>query len=111
MDELDEPNVAMHYVRCIMTADAGLIIEIRGFSGFYEKNKIKLSEDRANYIRERFIKEGINPERLKAKGYGDEKPKITKKQIEKAPNKEDKALLDLLNGRCYFHILSDDYGK
>jgi len=110
-DYYEDSEETMHFMRCFMAVNNGLVIEIGGHVGFDEKNKIKLSEERANYIRDRFIKEGINPERLKAKGYGNEKPKISKAQIAKAKTKEEKEQLDLFNGRCSFFILSDNYGK
>ncbi len=53
-----------------------LVIEIAGHTdnvGTPESNQ-KLSEDRANTVRDYLIKKGIAPERVAAKGYGDTQP-------------------------------------
>jgi outer membrane protein OmpA-like peptidoglycan-associated protein len=38
---------------------------------------IKLSQERADSVREYFIGKGIEPDRVQSKGYGEAKPKIT----------------------------------
>jgi outer membrane protein OmpA-like peptidoglycan-associated protein len=59
-----------------MTLKKTLTIEIAGHTddvGEPEANQ-KLSEDRANSVKQYLEKKGIAPERLTAKGYGDTQP-------------------------------------
>jgi OOP family OmpA-OmpF porin len=59
-----------------MTLKKTLVIEIAGHTdnvGAKEANQ-KLSEDRANSVRDYLMKKAIAPERVTAKGYGDTQP-------------------------------------
>ena len=63
----------------VLANNPELKVEIKGHtdnSGFLEFNQ-KLSENRAKAIIEYFIKEGINPKRLSAKGFGPSQPLYT----------------------------------
>jgi OOP family OmpA-OmpF porin len=63
-------------VVAILAKNPNLKVEIEGHTdnrGFLEFNQ-KLSENRAKAIMEYFIKEGINPKRLSAKGFGPSQP-------------------------------------
>ena len=54
----------------------GMVIEIGGHTDNTGKHAInmKLSQARANTVRNYLIKKGISPDRVKAKGYGDTQP-------------------------------------
>ncbi len=63
-------------IAVILKEHPDLKIEIAGYTdsvGDAAKNQ-KLSEDRAKSVKEALIKEGISPDRLVAKGYGESKP-------------------------------------
>jgi outer membrane protein OmpA-like peptidoglycan-associated protein len=60
----------------VMIENPDLVVEVQGHTdnkGSYNFN-MKLSQDRANAVREYLIKKGVEPERLKAVGYGPTKP-------------------------------------
>jgi outer membrane protein OmpA-like peptidoglycan-associated protein len=60
----------------LMNLQKTLVIEIAGHTdnvGTAESNQ-KLSEDRANSVRQYLLKKGIEPARVTAKGYGDTMP-------------------------------------
>jgi OmpA-OmpF porin, OOP family len=60
----------------LMKMKSGMIIEIGGHTDNTGKHDInlKLSQSRANTVRNYLIKKGITPNRVKAKGYGDTQP-------------------------------------
>lgn len=56
-----------------------LVIEVRGHTDNTGSNEInaKLSQDRADAVREYFISKGIEPDRIASKGFGESKPVAT----------------------------------
>jgi OOP family OmpA-OmpF porin len=56
-----------------------MIIEVRGHTDNTGSNEInaKLSQDRADAVREYFISKGIEPDRMASKGFGESKPVST----------------------------------
>lgn len=71
-----ESYVALNELVEAMKAKPALIIEIAGHTdniGGYEYN-LKLSQARAETVRNYLISKGINPERVIAKGYADTQP-------------------------------------
>ncbi|QHV98199.1 OmpA family protein [Spirosoma endbachense] len=56
-----------------------LVIEVRGHTDNTGSNEInaKLSQDRADAVREYFISKGIEPDRVASKGFGETKPVAT----------------------------------
>ena len=57
----------------------GLVLEIGGHTDNVgtDAANIKLSQERADSVREYFIGKGIEPDRVQSKGYGEAKPKTT----------------------------------
>ncbi|RYF63258.1 MAG: OmpA family protein, partial [Cytophagaceae bacterium] len=53
-----------------------MVIEVRGHTDNTGSNEInaKLSQDRADSVREYFISKGIEPDRIASKGFGESKP-------------------------------------
>ncbi len=71
-----ESNRELNELAEYMSLKKALFIEIAGHTdnvGVVEANQ-KLSEDRANAVKEYLKKKGIAPERVTAKGYGDTQP-------------------------------------
>jgi outer membrane protein OmpA-like peptidoglycan-associated protein len=71
-----ESNKELSELLEYMNLKKSLVIEIAGHTdnvGAADANQ-KLSEDRANAVRQYLIKKGIDPERVRAKGYGDTQP-------------------------------------
>jgi OmpA-OmpF porin, OOP family len=62
-----------------MTENAKLVVEIGGHTDNVgsDQANIKLSQDRADSVREYFVSKGIEPDRIKGKGYGETEPKAT----------------------------------
>lgn len=56
-----------------------MVIEVRGHTDNTGSNEInaKLSQDRADSVREYFISKGIEPDRIASKGFGESKPVST----------------------------------
>ena len=56
-----------------------MVIEVRGHTDNTGSNEInaKLSQDRADAVREYFISKGIEPDRIASKGFGETKPVVT----------------------------------
>jgi len=74
-----------------------------------DKHNADLSQARAQTCVDWLISKGIPAERLKAKGYGEKKLKVTDAQIAKAKTKQEKEALHAVNRRTVFKILSWDY--
>jgi len=71
-----ESNKELNELAEYMNLKKTLVIEIAGHTdnvGAAEANQ-KLSEDRANAVKDYLQKKGITPERVMAKGYGDTQP-------------------------------------
>ena len=56
-----------------------MVIEVRGHTDNTGSNEInaKLSQDRADSVREYFVSKGIEPDRIASKGFGESKPVAT----------------------------------
>ncbi len=82
-----------------MSLKKSVVIEIAGHTdnvGTPEAN-LKLSQDRANAVKQYLVKKGITPERVKPKGYGDTQP-IADNGLESGKQK---------NRRTEVHIVSE----
>ena len=68
----------------ILKANPKLTGEVRGFtdSTGSEAHNQRLSEARANAVRDYFIKQGIAPERIRAKGFGETNPVASNDTVE-----------------------------
>lgn len=71
-----ESEFILKRVLVTLNVYSDMIVEIRGHTDNVGRasSNIKLSERRANSVRNWIINNGINPERVKAKGYGDQNP-------------------------------------
>jgi outer membrane protein OmpA-like peptidoglycan-associated protein len=80
-----ESFVELNKLRDLLIKNTSLRIEIGGHTdtrGDAAENQ-KLSEGRANSVRDYLIQQGIDATRLMAKGYGESQPKISDEQIAK----------------------------
>jgi peptidoglycan-associated lipoprotein len=97
----------------ILIDNPTLIVEIQGHSDCTEKDfDKKLSQKRAQACVDYLVSKGIPQERLVAKGYGDEIPRIYNldcESIKKLPTKEEQELAHQKNRRVQFRVLSFDY--
>ncbi|MFW6224966.1 MAG: OmpA family protein [Bacteroidota bacterium] len=108
-----------------------IIIELRAhtdFRGDEEYNK-ELSQKRAQSVVDYLIVQGVDPERLVAKGYGETMPKVVderihkkvpffdigtkldKEFIEKLTSEDQKEIAHQINRRTEFKVLSRDFNK
>jgi peptidoglycan-associated lipoprotein len=88
-----------------------IIIELSAHTDSRGSDKLNdpLSQARAQACVDYLISKGIPAERMKAKGWGKHKLKISDAQIAKAKTKEEKEALHAMNRRTVFKILSWDY--
>ncbi len=73
-----ESNPELDRMVLTFNENPGLVLEIGGHTDDIGSDaaNIKLSQDRADSVREYFIGKGIEPDRVQSKGYGESKPKV-----------------------------------
>jgi len=94
---------------------------------FRAMSNLELSQNRAQSVVDYLISKGIASDRLKARGYGPDVPRVvddkisgqysflqvgdtlSKEYIEKLPNDQDREIAHQLNRRTEFRVLSSDY--
>lgn len=94
---------------------------------FRAMSNLELSQNRAQSVVDYLITKGIASDRLKARGYGPDVPRVvdakiaqqysflqqgdtlTKEYIEKLPNDQNREIAHQLNRRTEFRVLSSDY--
>jgi len=124
-----ESTVALDGLVEILNDNPNVTIELSAhtdFRGSKEAN-LDLSQRRAQSVVDYLIKKGINPDRLVAKGYGEEKPKkVTRKIaakypflkvgdvldedfINKLPTQEEKEIAHQINRRTEFKVIRTDF--
>lgn len=86
-----------------------IILELDGHCSIGEKKTNKLSLQRAEKIKKLLIDKGIEKDRLKVRGWGIKKIKVSPQRISMAKTEEDKEKLNELNRRVVFKIISWDY--
>ncbi len=74
-----ESNPELDRMVLTFNENPGLVLEIGGHTDNVgsDASNIKLSQDRADSVREYFIGKGIEPDRVQSKGYGESKPKAS----------------------------------
>ncbi|AEI48176.1 OmpA family protein [Runella slithyformis] len=74
-----ESNPELDRMVLTFNENPGLVLEIGGHTDNVgsDASNIKLSQDRADSVREYFIGKGIEPDRIQSKGYGESKPKAS----------------------------------
>ncbi|MBL7919731.1 MAG: OmpA family protein [Bacteroidia bacterium] len=112
-ENFQQDSISADYVieeiKQTMMENPSMIIEIEGYCDIRENNSLKLSEDRALFIKNELIKKNIAEKRIKIKGYGSLHLLVTNNIIAKAKTKKEKEALHQLNRRASFRILSWDY--
>ena len=101
-------NVLLELTK-ILKDNPSIVIELSAHCSSDEKFPDKLSQERAEIVKARFINLGINEKRLVAKGYGIQKLKILDAQIKKVKTKDEKEALCAHNRRCVLKILNWDF--
>jgi len=94
-----ESNKELNQLAEYMTLKKTLVIEIAGYTdnvGAADAN-LKLSEDRANAVKQYLVKKGIDASRVSAKGYGDSMPEADNSTAEGRQK----------NRRTEVHIISE----
>ena len=109
-EEVDSKD-SLEYLYNVLTQNPSLVIELmahtdsRGKSGYNRK----LSHCRAQTCVEYLVGKGIPEDRLVAKGYGEDRPKISEQEIRRLDkNSADRA--HQTNRRTEFRILRANYG-
>ncbi|MCC7453556.1 MAG: OmpA family protein [Crocinitomix sp.] len=82
-----------------------LILEISGFADSNEKNPKKVSEDRADKIKNELVNRGVDQTRLQTIGYGSTKPRIPTKDILAELDLQKREKLREQNRRVNFKVL------
>lgn len=74
-----ESNAELDRMVLTFNENPGLVMEIGGHTDNVgtDAANLKLSQERADSVREYFIGKGIEPDRVQSKGYGEAKPKAT----------------------------------
>lgn len=74
-----ESNAELDRMVLTFNENPGLVLEIGGHTDNVgsDASNLKLSQDRADSVREYFIGKGIEPDRVQSKGYGEARPKST----------------------------------
>ncbi|MCE3226937.1 MAG: OmpA family [Bacteroidetes bacterium] len=94
----------------IMNDDPHCVVEIVGHSDADEKDKNAISLKRAELVVQAIVEKGIQKERLKVTGKGDQQMLYPSSEIKKAKTTEEKARMKLMNRRVTWRIVSWDYG-
>tara|TARA_R110001592_G_scaffold307299_1_gene580493 strand:- start:13865 stop:15832 length:1968 start_codon:yes stop_codon:yes gene_type:complete len=97
----------------ILDENPNITIELQAHTdsrGDDEENLI-LSQRRAESCVTYLIERGIDPARMKAKGYGEKELKVSDEQIENMANDEQREIGHQVNRRTVFMITSFDFGK
>jgi len=92
----DNPNI---------TIELGAHTDTRGD----QKSNAELALKRAQSVVDYLITKNIVPDRLTAKGYGEDRPLITDKEIGKLKTNEEKEAAHAKNRRTEFKVLRQDY--
>ncbi|MBI2967772.1 MAG: OmpA family protein [Bacteroidetes bacterium] len=74
-----------------------------------DKYNIELSQKRAQSVVDYLIENGIDAERLTAQGYGESKPQIPDRDINKLKTEEEREAAHQKNRRTEFEVLRTDY--
>jgi outer membrane protein OmpA-like peptidoglycan-associated protein len=101
-----ESKVELGKLKALMDKFPKLIVQINGHtdaSGSDELN-LKLSQQRADVVVKYLVDQGVDPKRLRSKGYGETQPIAINYNPDGTPNRAGMAL----NRRFEFEILSVD---
>ncbi|MGY6562746.1 MAG: OmpA family protein [Luteibaculaceae bacterium] len=102
---------SLNFLYQILLDNPTIIIELQAHTdtrGSAESNQ-KLSQARAQSCVDYLVSKGINPARMVAKGYGENKPKISDAQIAKMTTREEQEAAHQKNRRTEFSVLSFDF--
>ena len=90
----------------MLSNNPSIKVEIQGHTDSKGKKSFnkKLSQKRAESVKNYLVKKGINPERVKAVGYGEDQPIAKNTNADGSDNEEGRAL----NRRIELKILSKD---
>lgn len=116
---LPESKDSLNMLYNTLISNPGIVIELGSHTdcrGSDQKNLV-LSENRAKACVDYLVKEkGINPDRLRAKGFGETRPlkladgtQLTEKYINSIKDKKEQERLHQLNRRTTFRVISWDF--
>ncbi len=127
----EESKVSLNELIDLLVLNANITIELSAHTDFRggEKANLELSQKRADSVVVYLIENGIEKDRLVAKGYGESKPAVVGDLIAKThpflekgdvlseefinalETKEQKEICHGLNRRTEFKVLREDYGE
>jgi peptidoglycan-associated lipoprotein len=108
---LPQSRDSLDYLYNIMSDNPTIVVQLEAHtdSRGSDANNQNLSQKRAQSCVDYLISKGIPGARMKARGFGESRLKISDAQIAAAGSKEEKERLHQLNRRTEFSILSWDY--
>ncbi|HIN38977.1 MAG TPA: hypothetical protein EYM84_01745 [Flavobacteriales bacterium] len=106
-----ESKVALDGLVATLNTNPTIVIKIMSHTDTRAEHRHndELSQKRAQSVVDYLISEGIDPERLEAKGYGERKLLITDAKIKKMKTEEEKEVAHQKNRRTEFEIIRSDY--
>lgn len=102
---------SLDYLYQVLVDNPNIVVELMAHTdtrGSAASNQT-LSQKRAQSCVDYLISKGIAAERMEAKGYGENEPRISDAEIAKLPTKEEKEAAHQKNRRTTFRVIRDDY--
>lgn len=107
----DQDVFDLVFLKELMEDNPTFVIEIGAHNSIDEKDALKLSENRLQYLFDVLIQSGVSKERLVLKNYGNEKPIVTAEEIKAMKTSLSKEDAYKKNRRVVFTIARRDYIK
>jgi hypothetical protein len=105
----DQDVFNFDFLKEMMLDNPTFVVEIAAHNSIDEKNPLKLSEKRVEYLKNILIQKGVSKDRLVMKIYGNEKPIITTEEIKQLKTDREKEDAYKKNRRVIFNIVRKDY--
>jgi peptidoglycan-associated lipoprotein len=102
---------SLDYLYQVLVDNPNIVVELMAHTdtrGSAASNQT-LSQKRAQSCVDYLISKGIAAERMEAKGYGENEPRISDAEIADLPTKEEKEAAHQKNRRTTFRVIRDDY--
>lgn len=102
---------SLDFLYDVLKKNPNIVVELQAHTDARADDdyNLKLSQRRAETCVEYLMDKGIDSARLKAKGYGEDQPRIPMSEIEKMKTKEEKEAAHQKNRRTVFVVLREDY--
>lgn len=110
-DLLPQSKDSLDYLYQIMVDNPTIEIELRAHTDSRgdDAYNMELSQRRAQSCIDYLISKGVDPDRMKAQGYGETMPRVTDEEIAALPSEDIKEKAHQMNRRTEFVVLSFNY--